>query len=247
MSGQRPDGLELTRGKAPRIVGIPHAGVEPREYEPRFVSPWLARKDADWRLDELYDFAVPLDATLVRTRLSRSVVNVNRDPSGASLCAGQAPDANEIDTRRRAFFGSYYDALRAEIARLRARFARIALFDGPFETLLDAARALGFSDENRGKPARWKGRLDQLLPNPRTTEKPRGNYAAKPYEDVPALMAKLGQAEGVVAKALASTILAAVRSGELFRMTCDKAETSVESDVGARCRQARPRPRAGRQ
>ena len=55
-----------------------------------FVNPWLARKDADWRLDKLYDFVAPLGATLVRTRLSRSIIDVNRDPSGASLYPGQA-------------------------------------------------------------------------------------------------------------------------------------------------------------
>ncbi len=31
-----------------------------------------------------------LGATLVRTRLSRSIIDVNRDPSGASLYPGQA-------------------------------------------------------------------------------------------------------------------------------------------------------------
>ncbi len=149
MSGGRPDWLEVRRGDAPLIVSIPHAGVELGEYEQRFVSPWLARKDADWRLDELYDFVGSLGATLVRTRLSRSIIDVNRDPSGASLYPGQAttelcptttfdgeplypgpaPDASEIDARRRAFFDPYHDALRAEIARLEARHPRVALFD----------------------------------------------------------------------------------------------------------------------
>ena len=90
-----------------------------------------------------------LDATRIRTRLSRSIIDVNRDPSGASLYPGQAttelcptttfdgeplysravPDAIEIDERRRAYFDPYHDALRGEIARLRARYARVALFD----------------------------------------------------------------------------------------------------------------------
>jgi N-formylglutamate deformylase len=149
MSGERPDWLDVERREAPLVVSIPHAGVELRDYEPRFVSPWLVTKDADWRLDELYDFAGPLGATIVRTRLSRSIIDVNRDPSGASLYPGQAttelcptttfdgeklysaapPDAAEIADRRRAFFDPYHAALAAEIARLRARFARVALFD----------------------------------------------------------------------------------------------------------------------
>ena len=149
MSGERPDWLEVRRGEAPLIVSIPHGGVELSEYEPRFVSPWLARKDADWRLDELYDFVEPLGATIIRTRLSRSIIDVNRDPSGASLYPGQAttelcptttfdgeplyrgsaPDAAEIAERRRAYFDPYHSALATEIARLKERFARVALFD----------------------------------------------------------------------------------------------------------------------
>ena len=58
--------------------------------EPRLVSPWLARKDADWWIDRLYDFAAELGATIVRTALSRTVIDVNRDPSGVSLYPGQA-------------------------------------------------------------------------------------------------------------------------------------------------------------
>ena len=149
MSDGRPDWLEVRRGEAPLIVSIPHGGFELMEYEPRFVSPWLACKDADWRLYELYDFLESFGATRIRTRLSRSIVDVNRDPSGASLYPGQAttelcptttfdgeplysravPDAIEIDERRRAYFDPYHDALRGEIARLRARYARVALFD----------------------------------------------------------------------------------------------------------------------
>jgi hypothetical protein len=39
---------------------------------------------------KLYDFATDLGATVVRTAISRSVIDVNRDPSGASLYPGQA-------------------------------------------------------------------------------------------------------------------------------------------------------------
>jgi len=149
MSEERRDWLEVRRGEAPLIVSIPHAGVDLLAYEPRFVSAWLARKDSDWRLDALYDFVESLGATVVRTLLSRSIIDVNRDPSGASLypghattelCptttfdgeklySGAAPDVAEIAERRRLYFDPYHDALRGEIARLKARFARVALFD----------------------------------------------------------------------------------------------------------------------
>ena len=142
MTAERPNWLIVERREAPLIVSIPHAGTDLLGFEPDFVDPWLARKDADWRLDALYDFVAPLGATLLRTRLSRSIIDVNRDPSGASLYPGQAttelvptttfdgeplyrpgraPDAAEIDERRRLYFDPYHAALTGEIARLRQK------------------------------------------------------------------------------------------------------------------------------
>jgi N-formylglutamate deformylase len=142
--------LEVHHGTAPLIVTFPHTGTDiPPEIEAGFASPWLARKDADWWIDRLYDFARDLGATTVRTRISRSVIDVNRDPSGASLYPGQAttefcptttfdgnplyrdgtPDAEEIARRRTAFFDPYHAAIVAEIARLRAIHPRVVLYD----------------------------------------------------------------------------------------------------------------------
>ncbi len=150
MTAEHPDWLIVRRGDAPLVVSIPHAGVELARFEPAFVDPWLALKDVDWHLDELYDFLDPFDATVLSTKLSRSIIDVNRDPSGASLYPGQAttdlcptttfdgeplyraglaPDESAIAERRRFFFDPYHRALGREIARLHERFKRIALFD----------------------------------------------------------------------------------------------------------------------
>ena len=150
MTAEAPDWLIVERRDAPLIVSIPHAGTDLLTVGPAFVSPWLARKDADWRLDALYDFVASLGATLLRTRLSRSIIDVNRDPSGASLYPGQAttelvptttfdgeplyrpghvPDGAEIAERRRLYFDPYHAALAGEIARLRQKYKRVALFD----------------------------------------------------------------------------------------------------------------------
>lgn len=143
--------LGVTRGDAPLILSMPHTGTDiPAELEPRFVSPWLARKDADWWVHLLYDFAPALGATIIRTSLSRSVIDVNRDPSGRSLYPGQnttelcpttsfdgeplyrdgdAPDADEIVRRRDLYFVPYHAAIEAEIARLRGAHPRVVLFE----------------------------------------------------------------------------------------------------------------------
>ncbi|TBW41042.1 N-formylglutamate deformylase [Siculibacillus lacustris] len=141
----------VTRGDAPLILSFPHTGTDlPGAYATRFVSPWLARQDADWHVEQLYGFAVALGATCVRTTVSRSVIDVNRDPSGASLYPGQvttglcptetfegaplyrpgeAPDESEIAARRAQFFDPFHAALGAEIARLRAIHPRVVLYD----------------------------------------------------------------------------------------------------------------------
>jgi N-formylglutamate deformylase len=150
VTADRPDWLIVERRDAPLIVSIPHAGTDLLDFEPVFIDPWLARKDADWRLAELCDFVAPLGATVLRTRLSRSIIDVNRDPSGVSLYPGQAttelvptttfdgeplyrpgltPDAAEIAERRRLYFDLYHAALSTEIARLRETHKRVALFD----------------------------------------------------------------------------------------------------------------------
>lgn len=141
--------LHINRGDAPLIVAFPHTGTDLADIGDRFVSPWLARRDADWWIDQLYNFAKGLGATTIRTSISRSVIDVNRDPSGASLYPGQAttelcptttfdgealysgvlPDQSEIERRRRIWFTPYHDALSDEIVRLRSLHPNIVIYD----------------------------------------------------------------------------------------------------------------------
>jgi N-formylglutamate deformylase len=98
----------------------------------------------------LYAFATELGATLLHSQISRTVIDLNRDPSGQSLYPGQAttglcpkttfdgeplykdgaqPDAAEIDRRRVAYFDPYHVALETQIERLRAQHPAIVLYD----------------------------------------------------------------------------------------------------------------------
>jgi N-formylglutamate deformylase len=143
--------LSVQRGSAPLVVTMPHTGTDlAADMEAGLESPWLARKDADWWIHRLYGFAADLGATVIRTAVSRTVIDVNRDPSGASLYPGQAttelcptttfdgellyragyaPDAAEIAKRRRIYFEPYHRALTTELARLRAQHAVLVLYD----------------------------------------------------------------------------------------------------------------------
>src|ERR1700755_1562202 len=146
-----PDWLDIHRGETPLIVSFPHTGPDiPMRIQERLTSPWLGRKDADWWIHRLYDFARDLGATTIRTEVSRTVIDVNRDPSGASLYPGthptglcptetfdgealyrpgQEPDEADIVWRRATFFDPYHTALAGEIGRRRTHHGSVVLYD----------------------------------------------------------------------------------------------------------------------
>jgi N-formylglutamate deformylase len=145
------DWLTIRRGGAPLVLSIPHAGTEiPASIETRLISSWLSRKDTDWWIDQLYEMASLFDATVVRTAISRTVIDVNRDPWGNSLYPGQVttelcptttfdgeplygegqtPEAAEIEMRKSRWFEPYHAALSVELARLRREHQRVVLYD----------------------------------------------------------------------------------------------------------------------
>jgi integrase len=101
-------------------------------------------------------------------------------------------------------------------SRLRARI----------EAVLASAQVAGHIDPDRPNPARWKGWLDQMLPNPKKVGE-RGHHAAMPYVDLPAFMARLATTPGAAAKALAFTTLTAARSGEVLNAIWDEIDLAT--------------------
>ena len=143
-------GIEVRRGDGPLVLGLPHTGTDiPDDCLDRLNDTGRAMADTDWHIHRLYDGLVP-DVTTVRTPVHRYVIDVNRDPSGASLYPGQnttglcpltdfdgqpiyrdglAPDAAEIERRRDAYHAPYHAALAAELDRVKARHGVAVLYD----------------------------------------------------------------------------------------------------------------------
>ena len=85
--------LAVHHGDLPFIVSFPHTGTEiPADIEAGLASPWLARKDADYWVDVLYDFA----------------------PATASWCSGmRTPSARVCRDCSKAYCRSSISALTA--------------------------------------------------------------------------------------------------------------------------------------
>lgn len=138
--------LHVERSDSPLILAFPHGGTQiPGALLGAFESRWLAVRDTDWHIRALYEGLA--DATRISTDMSRSVVDCNRDPSGASLYPGQfttglCPTETfdgeplyrngalpDVEARRAAWFDPYHAALAGEIARLRGIHDRVVVYD----------------------------------------------------------------------------------------------------------------------
>lgn len=142
--------VHVERGNGPVLLAQPHTGTELTEdVAARLNTDGRALTDTDWHIERLYDRLLA-DATVVRATLHRYVIDVNRGPDNQSLypgmnttglCpttdfdgrpiyrAGQAPSAEEIDTRRRAYHAPYHQAIAGELDRIRRRHGVAVLYD----------------------------------------------------------------------------------------------------------------------
>ncbi|MBI1366363.1 MAG: N-formylglutamate deformylase [Alphaproteobacteria bacterium] len=140
----------MIEGGGPVILCQPHSGT----FVPENVAAALnergrALADTDWRVDRLYDGLLP-DATVIRARFHRYVIDANRPPSDVSLYPGQnttglcpltdfdgekiyvpggEPDAADIESRRQAFHAPYHAMIETAIARTKSRHGFAIVYD----------------------------------------------------------------------------------------------------------------------
>lgn len=164
-SERHSDILTIVRPAAqtlPVVVDVPHAG----EWIPEAVAAELVvgdqvlRRDLDLYVDQLWEAAPRLGATLIVSKVSRYVVDLNRagdDVSGETVVGAQAierpgyygdrgvvwrtttdgtpvmagPMTQDAFARRIAAYHSpYHDAIEAELERVKAQFGFAILIDG---------------------------------------------------------------------------------------------------------------------
>ncbi len=142
--------IEVREGLSPIILGLPHTGTEvPADIAVGLNDNGALLADTDWHVDRLYD-GLLAEATTVRTPIHRYVIDVNRDPGGASLYPGQntttlcpltdfdgqtiwrggaEPGDTEVDRRREAYHQPYHRALADQIERVRDLHGVALLYD----------------------------------------------------------------------------------------------------------------------
>jgi formiminoglutamase len=145
---QPNDAVDIRRGDGPVVLAMPHVGTfVPDDIVAQLNAEGRVLRDADWRVDALYDGLLP-GATVLRARFHRYVIDANRDPSGAALYPGQnatalvpttnfdgapiwtvEPDAAAIASRRGRWHAPYHAALAGEIDRVKARWGCVILYD----------------------------------------------------------------------------------------------------------------------
>ena len=84
---------------------------------------------------------------------------------------------------------------------------------GRVEAVLDWAAARGFRDGDN--PARWKGRLENLLPR-KSKVRTVQHHAALPFTNVADFITSLRERGGTAARALEFAVLTAARTGEVL-------------------------------
>jgi integrase len=108
---------------------------------------------------------------------------------------------------------------------------------GRIESILDWAKARGYRDGEN--PARWRGHLDHLLPARNRVCRVK-HFAALPYAELPVLMAKLRDQQGVPAAGLEFLILTAARTNEVLGARWDEIDGNVWTVPAGRMKAGKP-------
>ena len=141
----------VEEGQTPLILCLPHSGTDlPNAVEKRFNATGRLQADLAWRLERVFDFHRELDATVLRSSISRYVIDLDRDPETPAgdamdptkaLCPattldgkriyqeGEEPGPTEIEQRMLLFYTPFHTALRRQVDRLMRQHRKVIILD----------------------------------------------------------------------------------------------------------------------
>lgn len=139
----------VEEGQSPLILCLPHSGTEiPNAVLNRLNATGRLQTDLSWRIERVFGFHKDLDATLLRSSISRYVIDVDKDPQtplsaaqdpATALCPvttldgkriyqpGEEPGPTEVEQRSLLFCMPFHRALRKQIDRLLRKHDRIVI------------------------------------------------------------------------------------------------------------------------
>src|SRR5690349_5798282 len=143
--------FKFKQGTAPLLVSMPHVGTHlPDAIKRRMMPIAHTVPDTDWHLEQLYDFAQELGASVLAATHSRYVVDLNRPPDNANLYPGQdttgvvpldtfhreplylpgfPPSEDEVAKRIETYWRPYHQRLQQALAEIKARHGFALLWD----------------------------------------------------------------------------------------------------------------------
>jgi len=138
----------------PLLISVPHCGVIfPDSIKGQYKSELIdAPDDTDWFVDELYNFAPELGATMIAANYSRWVVDLNRDPQSkplytdgriiTALCPAtdflgnslykderKEVSADDVEQRVEAYYKPYHNEIARQLKLLKSKFGKVLLWD----------------------------------------------------------------------------------------------------------------------
>ncbi|WP_281930312.1 N-formylglutamate amidohydrolase [Roseibium album] len=141
----------VEEGQSPLILCLPHSGTEvPKAVGNRFNATGRLQADLGWRLERVFGLRSDLDLTVVRSSISRYVIDLDKDPGtqlhaaadpAVALCPattldgkriyqdGEEPGPTEIEQRVLLFHAPFHKALRHQIDRLMRIHRNVIVLD----------------------------------------------------------------------------------------------------------------------
>ena len=138
-------------GNSPILISMPHSGIEIPEYILKAMTPEaLKRKDTDWFVDKLYDFAPLLGVNIIKPKFSRYIIDLNRGIDGVNLypganstelcptttfnlspiyLEGKEPSVEEIQNRIEKYWQPYHDCIQKTLKEIKAKHGFAILLD----------------------------------------------------------------------------------------------------------------------